>query len=70
MNDYVKEHIYSAIITFVGTFCTTLGTSVTGLTSGDINTDLIFALIVTAGRVGFKSAFESFLPPSKLGLGK
>lgn len=70
MSNFVREHLYSSVITFVSTFLLTLGTSFSGVTSGSISTDAILALIVSAARVAGKVVLEALVPPKTFGISR
>lgn len=71
MNQNLKAHLFSAGVTFVSTFLLTFGASLQGLTTGNLNTDVIVALILTAGRTAFKLVVEDYFQVhTKLGIAK
>lgn len=70
MPNFVKEHLYSASVTFISTFLLTLGASLGGITTGDISKDAIISLLVAAVRAAGKVVIESLVPPSSVGVNK
>ncbi len=69
MNQYVQEHLVSALQTFLAVFLTTLGTT---LASGQIEWTWAFAgaIVLTAARTAVKVIFQNFAPVSLGGLKK
>ena len=63
MNPVIKEHLVSAVQTFLAVFLVTAGT---GLESGHIawTTSFFSSLALTAGRAGVKEVFARFMPPA------
>jgi hypothetical protein len=65
MSESLKSHLWSAGITFAGTFLVTLGAAIKGINFNglDITVSGSFAitLIITAGRTAIKALMEDLL---------
>ena len=61
MNDTIKRHITSALVTFFSTFFVILGIQIQGnfVDTNSITYGLIVTAMITAGRAGVKAVIES-----------
>jgi len=57
----MKEHIISAIITFISTFLTTLGTLALTMDITQLNKSTIFALVISAFNVAIRAGMKVVL---------
>ncbi len=69
MSEIIKDHLVSALQTFLATFFSVIGAS---LASGHIEFTGAFvgALALTAVRAGVKAMFQKWAPPALGGLKK
>ena len=61
MTPRVKEHIFSAVITFLATFLMSVTTELTSLTLDTVTWSVVVGILLASVRAGVKLAFEVFV---------
>lgn len=61
MSPRLKEHLFSALITFLATFLIFTGQEITALSLDTITWSAVAGILLAAVRAGVKIAFELFV---------
>lgn len=64
MKSNIERHLESALVTFVATFFTLIGTEIATMPMVEITRTMVITLIFTAIRGAFKVAYEAFAGPN------